>query len=47
MTEITQKQTEEMYKFRRKKFLCDKNTIQILNNALSMNGVADRYIKIK
>lgn len=35
-----------IYKFRGKKFPCDAQTIQILNLALSMNGVEDRYEKI-
>ena len=47
MTNFTQ-QTEDdgIYKFRSKKFTCDSKTIQILNLALSMNGVEGRYEKI-
>jgi len=35
------------YKFRGITFLCDSKTIQILNNALALNGFEERYKLVK
>jgi hypothetical protein len=38
---------EELYRFRRKTFSCDAETIARLNYALALNHSTERYVKVE
>lgn len=46
-TQTQMNTTEQLYKFRGKKFLCDEYTIRQLNYALALNRSQERYELVK